>query len=84
MSEDWKNDRAEAEMRKHEAEMMKKLHPKQKKITKTWTVTATAVGESAESLMSEFESGLVALDSNANKTNGIEVAVMSETNEDEV
>jgi len=73
---DWKNNRAEAEMRKHEAEMMKKLHPKQEKITKTWTITATAVGENAERLMSEFESGLVGMDSNVNNVDGLDVTVM--------
>lgn len=82
MSEDWKNDRAEAEMRKHEAETMKRLNPKQEKITKTWTVTATTVGDNAESLMSEFEKTLVNLDSNVNRAESIDVTVMPEANEE--
>ena len=84
MSEDWKNDRAEAEMRRHEAEMMKKLHPKKDKtITKTWTITATAVGENAEALMSDFEIGLVGLDSHVNKVDGVAVTVMPEASEED-
>lgn len=84
MSEDWKNDRAEAEMRKHEAEMMKKLNPKKDKtITKTWTITATAVGENAEVLMSDFEVGLIGMDSHVNKIDGVAVTVMPEASEED-
>jgi enoyl-[acyl-carrier-protein] reductase (NADH) len=84
MSEDWKNDRAEAEMRKHEAEMMKKLNSnREKTITKTWTITATAVGDNAEALMSDFENGLVGLDSHVNKIDGVAVTVMPEASEDD-
>ena len=83
MSEDWKNDRAEAEMRRHEAEMMKKLHPKKKEITKTWTITATAVGDNAEALMSDFEKGLIGMDSHVNKVDGVAVTVMPEANEED-
>lgn len=75
MSEDWKNDRAEAEMRRHEEEMMKKLNPKKIEITRTWTVTATASGENAQALMDDFEIGLVRLDSNVNKVDGVAVTV---------
>lgn len=84
MSEDWKNDRAEAEMRKHEAEMMKKLHPKKDKtITKTWTITATAVGDNAETLMSDFENGLIGMDSHVNKVDGVAVTVIPEASEED-
>lgn len=84
MSEDWKNDRAEAEMRKHEAEMMKKLHPKQEKITKTWTITATAVGNKAEKLIQDLEKKIVSLDSNVEDIDDLVVDVMPETNKDEI
>ncbi len=83
MSEDWKNDRAEAEMRKHEADMMKKLHPKKKEIVRTWTITATAVGDNAEVLMSDFEKGLIGMDSHVNKIDGVAVTVMPEASEED-
>jgi enoyl-[acyl-carrier-protein] reductase (NADH) len=75
MSEDWKNDRAEADMKRHEAEMIAKLNQKKKQVTKTWTITATAVGDNAETLMSDFVSGLFGEDSHINKVDGVAVTV---------
>lgn len=80
MSEDWKNDRAEADMKKHEAEMIKKLNQKKKHVTKTWTITATAVGDNAESLMAGFVSGLFGEDSHINNVDGVAVTVVSLSN----
>ena len=84
MSEDWKNDRAEAEMKKHEAEMMKKLNPKKDKtITKTWTITATATGDNAESNMKAFEKDVTGFDTGGNIVMGVNITVMPEASEED-
>ena len=75
MSEDWKNDRAEADMKRHEAEMISKLNQKKKQISKTWTITATAIGDNAETLMADFVNGLFGEDSHINKVDGVAVTV---------
>ena len=81
----WKNQRAEAEMRKHEAEMMKNLNQeKDKSITKEWKVTVTAKGKNAKELLDKFESEIIKFDSNANKVEGIDVTVFPENSDDEV
>jgi hypothetical protein len=81
MSEDWKNDRAEAEMRKHEAEMMKKLNPKIKIVKKEWVITASTTGDNAEELMAEFEKNMFGPDSLINTVDGVAIYVTKEGEE---
>jgi len=88
MSE-WKNERAESEMRKHEAEMMKKLNTnnyESETLEKSWTINVVAIGEDAEKLIEEFEVKLLELGENLKKDtlpNLINVTVWPETIEDD-
>lgn len=54
--EDWKNDRAEAEMRKHEAEMMKKLNPKKETnyVSKSFEINIGSDRPNATELVESF------------------------------
>ena len=74
---EWKNDRAEASMKEHEAQMMAKLNPKtEKTVTKTWIIKATAMGEWAEQSLVDFEAELMSENSILNRVDGIAVSLV--------
>jgi hypothetical protein len=65
MSDDWKNDRAEASMREEEAKNMAKAAAEFKanqKVTGEWSVTITATGENAKQTINEFIQALMKLE----------------------
>ena len=64
MSDDWKNDRAEASMREEEAKNMAKAAAEFKakqKVTGEWVVSVTATGEKAKETVNEFIDALMKL-----------------------
>jgi hypothetical protein len=71
---DWKNDRAEAAMREHEAQMMKKLNPKKDKVeTREFTLTISATGENAGKELEDFLTELKGEESILNRVDGVSV-----------
>lgn len=64
MSEDWKNDRAEASMREHEIKKMTKIAEElksNKKIDGEWVITLSTNGEKAKEITEEFIDALIKL-----------------------
>jgi hypothetical protein len=63
MSEEWKNARAEAEMREYDKKMMAEAAQKRREqeIHGKWTIDVTTSGENARELMEKFVDELVLL-----------------------
>ena len=82
MSENWKNARAEAEMREFDKENMAKAAQKRKEqeLNGKWTVEVTTSGENAKQLMEKVIDEFVKLTNESSPNLSIEFHPIIETN----